>query len=228
MTRNDVREAAAEAAALMEAYLARPVLRGISHVIAAFVALIGMFVLVVQAGAPLQFVASAIYGAGLTASLGVSALYHRIRWRPRAHAWIRKLDHSMIFVLIASSYTPIILLAVNASWKWWAIAFVWIVAGSAVIVRLSVPQLPRPVMVSLGLALGWSALALIPALQAMSTTALVLVATSGVLYTCGALVYLTKRPDPLPRVFGFHEIFHAFVVAAATLHFIAVYPLVTA
>lgn len=224
MTREDFSR---EAAALMETYLARPLLRGISHVFGALAALTGLFVLVLEAGAALQIVASAIYGAGLTASLGVSALYHRVKWRPRAYQWIRKLDHSMIFVLIASSYTPILLLAVHASWKWWAIAFVWVIAGSAVIVRLSVPHLPRPVMVSLGIVLGWCALALMPALHAVSDTALILVATSGVLYTLGALVYLTKRPDPLPRIFGFHEIFHACVVLAATLHFIAVWPLVT-
>jgi hemolysin III len=225
MTREDFNR---EAAALMEQYLARPLLRGVSHVVAAAAALAGLLVLVLEAGAALQIVASAIYGAGLTASLGVSALYHRVKWRPRAYLWIRKLDHSMIFVLIASSYTPILLLAVHSSWKWWAVAIVWVVAGTAVIVRLSVPQLPRPVMVSLGIVLGWCGLALFPTLHAVSDTALILVATSGVLYTLGAIVYLTKRPNPLPRVFGFHEIFHAFVVLAATLHFIAVWPLVTA
>lgn len=232
MTRNDIRDELVhlrdEAAILMETYLARPVLRGMSHLLACAVAFIAAALLVVQAGATIQVAASAIYGAGLTASLGVSALYHRVKWRPRAYRWIRALDHSMIFVLIASSYTPIILLALDDSWRIAALVVVWGISIAGVVLRLSVRQLPRPVMVGLCVGLGWGALSLLPALGAMSITALTLVIASGVIYTMGGFVYLLRRPDPLPRIFGFHEVFHAFVVIAATLHFVAVWPLVTA
>lgn len=231
MVREDIRDEIAhirdEASILMETYLARPMLRGMSHLLGSLIALAAAMLLVIQAGAAIQIVASAVYGAGLTASLAVSALYHRVRWRPRAYHWIRKLDHSMIFVLIASSYTPIILLALEDSWRVAALTVVWGISIAGVTLRLSVRQLPRPVMVGLCVGLGWGAVSLLPALGAMSKTALALVIASGVLYTMGGFVYLMRRPDPLPRIFGFHEVFHAFVVVAATLHFVAVWPLVT-
>lgn len=232
MTRQDIRDELVhlrdEAAILMEAYLARPMLRGVSHLFGCLVALVAVLLLVVQAGAAIQVVASAVYGAGLTASLGVSAVYHRVRWRPRAYHRVRALDHSMIFVLIASSYTPIILLTLDGAWRIAALVVVWAISIAGVVLRLSVRQLPRFVMVGLCVGLGWGALSLLPALAATSITTLTLVVASGVLYTVGGVVYLLRRPDPLPRVFGFHEVFHAFVVAAATLHFVAVWPLVTA
>lgn len=232
MTGQNIRDEVAylrdEAAILMDMYVARPLLRGVSHLVGCLASLGAMIVLIFEAGAALQMVGSAIFGAGLTAALGVSALYHRIRWRPRGYHFIRKLDHSMIFVLIASSYTPILLLALDGGWRIAALALVWGTSLTAVVLRMSVKQLPRFVMVGLGLGLGWGALSLFPALHALSDTALVLVMASGGLYTLGALAYLTRKPNPFPRFFGFHEVFHAFVVAGATLHYVAIWPLVTA
>ena len=232
MTRNDVRDELValrdEAAALLEAYLSRPVLRGISHLVGAFTAAIAGLILVLQASGTLQLVASVVYGLGLTLALTTSALYHRIRWRPRAYVRIRKLDHSMIFVLIASSCTPFALLAVHGNWRIAAVAMIWTLAIAGIAVRCSFESLPRWLLVSLYLGMGWSGLSLMPALKDMSPTAFTLTCVGAALYTLGALVYLTKRPNPIPRWFGFHEVFHGFVVAAAACHFIAVWPLVTA
>jgi hemolysin III len=231
VTRETVRDELAhlrdETAAVLETYLARPLLRGTSHAVAVFAAAVAVAVLAVQASASTQLVASIIYGFGLVGSLGTSALYHRVRWRPRAYRWIRKLDHSMIFVLIASSFTPFALLALHGTARVVLLATIWTVALGGVALRMSVDDLPRWLRVSLFLGLGWSALTLLPALQSLSTTAFVMTIIGGMLYTLGGLVYLFRRPDPLPRVFGFHEVFHAFVVAAATCHFLAVWPLVT-
>ncbi|MCW2923686.1 MAG: HylII [Thermoleophilia bacterium] len=231
MTRDDVREEFAhlrdEAAILWEAYLARPLLRGISHLLGFFTAIGAGLAMAIQAGAAIQLVASLIYGAGLALALGTSAMYHRIRWRPGAYQRIRKLDHSMIFVLIASSATPIALLALQGGWRVAAVAMIWTLAAAGITLRWIMATQPRWMMVAMYVGMGWATLAMLPALRQMSTQAFTLTIVGGALYTFGALVYLFKKPNPLPRIFGFHEVFHAFVVAAATCHFLAVWPLVT-
>ncbi|MCW2956778.1 MAG: hemolysin [Thermoleophilia bacterium] len=231
MSRDDVRDELAhlrdEAAIHFEAYLARPLLRGISHLIGFVAALGGIVALVIQAGVAVQIVASLIYGFGLAAMLGTSALYHRIKWRPRAHRLMKKLDHSMIFVLIASSSTPFMLLALDGTFRIVMIAAVWGLAITGIVLRFAVENLPRALQVVFYIGLGWSGVAVMPALAEMSPAALVLTTIGGVLYTFGGLVYLFQKPNPFPKVFGFHEVFHAFVVVAATFHFMAVWPLVT-
>ena len=231
MTGSDVREELAhlrdEAAILFEAYLARPLLRGISHVLGFFTAIGAVVVLALQAGAAVQLVASLIYGAGLALALGTSALYHRVKWRPAAYRRIRKLDHSMIYVLIASSMTPFALLALDGSWRVGVLIGIWVLAAAGVLLRWLVENQPRWLMVSSYIGMGWAAVTLFPALSKLSPAAVTLTIIGGLLYTVGGLVYLFKYPNPLPRVFGFHEVFHALVVAAATCHFLAVWPLVT-
>ena len=232
MTRDDMREEMShlrdEAAILFETYLARPLLRGYSHLFGALVAIAALVVLIVRAGAPTQVVGATVFGCGAVLMLGTSALYHRIRWRPGAHRLMKKLDHSMIFVLIASTYTPFILVGYAGTTRVVAISVVWALALAGVILRLSVRDLPRPLQVAIYIGLGWGALTLIPALEGQPTSVYVLAALGGLLYTFGGLVYLFRRPNPFPRVFGFHEVFHVCVVAAVACHFFAVYPLVTA
>lgn len=231
MTADDLRDELAslrdEASVLLEAYLARPLLRGISHLVAFVTALGAGLALTLQAAAALQLVASVIYGAGLALALGTSALYHRIRWRPQAYRRIRKLDHSMIYVLIASSCTPFALLLLEGTWRVVVLAGMWSLAALGITLRWAVDSLPRWVQVSTYLGMGWAGLSLLPAVDRMGTSTLILAATGGILYTIGGLVYLFRRPDPLPRIFGFHEVFHALVVAAATCHFLAVWPVIT-
>ena len=231
MTIEDVRDELAhlrdEAGVLLEAYLARPLLRGISHLLGFFTAIGAGIVLIVQAAAALQVVASVIYGAGLALALGTSALYHRVKWRPKAYHRIRKLDHSMIYVLIASSTTPFALLLLEGWWRVVVLVTMWTLAAIGVGLRWSFATLPRWLQVATYIGMGWAGLMLLPALDRMSPTVVALMAAGGILYTIGGLVYLFRYPNPLPRVFGFHEVFHALVVAAATCHFLAVWPIVT-
>lgn len=216
-----------EASILLETYLNRPKMRGVIHSIGAVVSLVAMVILIIIAKAHIQELSAAIYGAGLTLALATSAFYHRGRWKPRVHRLLRKLDHSMIFILIATSYTPIILLTLNGGWRISALLLVWVFCLTSVALRMSVKQLPRAVMVGISITLGWGALSLMPAINSASTTALALVMLSGILYTIGGIIYLLKRPDPLPTFFGFHEVFHTLVVVAASLHYAALWPLVT-
>ncbi|MCW2961276.1 MAG: hemolysin [Thermoleophilia bacterium] len=231
MTREHVREELThlrdEAAILFEAYLARPMLRGMSHVVGFIIALGGITTLAIQAGAPIQLAASLIYGFGLAAMFGTSALYHRIKWSPRAHRLMKKLDHSMIYVLIASSYTPFLLLALDGTFRIVMLATIWGLAIGGVVLRVVVENQPRALQVLSYIGLGSAVIMLMPAIGDMSLMALVLLAIGGALYIFGGLVYLFQKPNPFPKVFGFHEVFHAFVVVAATCHFLAVWPLVT-
>ena len=200
-----------------------PILRGVSHAWAFWMALAAAAVLVAiaQGGAPR--VAAAIYGGGLCALFAGSALYHRWRWSPRLRPLLRRVDHSTIFVFIAASYTPVALLVLEGTWRWAVLAVVW--AGALAGVGLSVAWItaPRVLHAAAYLALGWVAVVVLPQLvQRLPVAPLVLFVAGGILYSVGAAVYATRRPDPWPRTFGFHELFHAFVIAAAVVHFVAI------
>jgi hemolysin III len=216
-----------DVAGAVEQLVTRPLLRGVSHLVA-FVLSIGTgVVLMLQSTAAVQWVASSVFGAGLTLALGTSALYHRVRWSERAHRILRGMDHSMIFVLVASTYTPILLLSLHGGWRVWSMVAVWVIATAGIIVRLTVRNLPRAVLVATYLGIGWTAVLLLPKLAyTLTGPSLVLLIVGGLLYTVGGVVFLLRRPDPVPRVFGFHEVFHAFVIAAASCHYAAVWPLV--
>lgn len=231
MTIDDVRDELQhmrdEAAVLLEVYLARPMLRGMSHVVGFFTAIGAGLVMIVQAAGAIQVVASIVYGLGLALALGTSALYHRIKWRPRAYRRIRNLDHSMIYVLIASTCTPFALLLLDGTWRVLVLAGMWGFAAVGIALRWLVERQPRWLQVGMYVAMGWAGASILPAFEKMSMTMVALTVIGGVLYTLGAVIYLFQYPNPLPRVFGFHEVFHALVVAAATCHFIAVWPLIT-
>ena len=200
-----------------------PLLRGVSHAWAFWFALAATIVLIVLAPAGAARSAAAVYGVGLCALFAGSGIYHRWRWSPRLRPLLRRIDHSTIFVFIAASYTPIALLVLDGSLRWVVFAGVW--AGALGGVALSVAWITAPRVLSalMYLALGWFALIALPQLASKLPVApLTLFVTGGVLYTAGAIVYATQRPDPWPRTFGFHELFHAFVIAAAVVHFVAI------
>jgi hemolysin III len=197
----------------------KPLLRGVSHEIAAGVALAGLVALVLLAPGHRARVAALVYGFSLVALFSVSALYHRPIWSPRARLWMRRLDHSAIFLLIAGTFTPLCLLVGDARART-MLAVVWAGAGLGILRALVWPRAPRVVATALYLLLGWAAVPLVPALyRALGGVSLALLAAGGVLYSVGAVIYATRRPDPFPRVFGYHEVFHALVIAAAGLHF---------
>jgi len=199
-----------------------PLLRGISHKWAALAALAAALALVALAPAGTARVAAFIYGAGLCALFAGSALYHRWRWSPQLRPLLRRIDHSTIFVFIAASYTPVALLVLDGTLRWVVLGGVW--AGAVAGVALSVAWVTAPRVLSAAsyVALGWFALVASPDLVAeLPAAPLVLLLAGGVLYSAGAAVYAARRPDPWPRTFGFHEIFHAFVIAAAVTHFVA-------
>jgi hemolysin III len=197
----------------------KPLLRGVSHEIAAGVALAGLVALVLLAPGPRARLGSLVYGSSLVGLFSVSALYHRPTWGPRARLWMRRLDHSAIFLLIAGTFTPLCLLLGDDRART-VLAVVWAGAGLGILRALLWPRAPRAVATALYLLLGWAAVPLVPAMyRALGPGALALLAGGGVLYSVGAVIYATRRPDPFPRVFGYHEIFHALVIAAAGLHF---------
>ncbi len=203
--------------------MSKPRLRGVLHQYAFFFAVVLGAALVLAAEGPRERAAAAIYALGLAGLLGTSALYHRIDWpTARMHARMRRLDHSMIFVLIAATTTPIALLALDPPLGTVLLAVVWAGALGGVALVLLWPGAPKWVSALAYVAVGWSGAIATPSLLGYAAVAFVLIAIGGLLYTAGAVVYATERPNPSPLVFGFHEVFHALVVAAAALHFAAV------
>src|SRR5215207_7064310 len=201
----------------------KPRLRGVSHQWAFFVSLLAGTVLVIFAPDGEATFAASIYAVSLSALLGVSALYHRVNWRPPARRWMRRLDHTMIFLLIAGTYTPFALLVLNGPLANALLIAVWAGAVAGIVVEMIWVEAPKWVSTIVYLAVGWVGLLGFPAIVvAAGVGAGALIAAGGVLYTAGALVYARQRPDPKPAVFGYHEIFHALVLAAAAAHFAAI------
>src|SRR5215218_2221900 len=199
-----------------------PRLRGLLHAHAAWVAVAASIALVALAPTGSARVASLIYGAGLVALFSASALYHRWRGDPRYKPWLRRLDHSTIFVFIAASYTPVGLLVLDGTMKTVVLVSVWAGAAAGVAMSLAWIDAPRALQAACYVALGWVAVVALPQLaDRVGVAPFVLLAVGGALYSVGAAVYALQRPNLWPRTFGFHEVFHALVIAAAVVHFIA-------
>jgi hemolysin III len=201
----------------------KPRLRGVSHQWAFFAALAAGVALLVFAPDGASRLAAGVYALGLCAMFGASALYHRIDWPPRPRRWMRRLDHSMIFVLVAGTYTPFGALVLGQPLGTILLAVVWAGALGGVVLTFAWVDAPRWVTAAVYIALGWVAVAALPQLlDRAGVVAVALIGAGGVLYTAGAIVYARKRPDPSPAVFGYHEIFHLLVIAAALLQYVAV------
>jgi hemolysin III len=218
-------QARAEAGERIEAAVGaiKPRLRGVFHQWAFFVSLAAGAVLVLIANGSRATIAAAIYAFSLSALLGVSALYHRIDWQPAARRWMRRLDHTMIFVLIAGTYTPFALLVLHGDVARIVLIAVWVMAGAGTVLNLLWWNAPKPVTAAVYISTGWAALLAIPQLwDGLGPIGFGLIVLGGILYTAGAVVYARKRPDPRPAVFGYHEIFHLLVIAAAVCDFAAI------
>ncbi len=194
----------------------KPLLRGVSHQVSFFVAIVATAALVVRAGSSPASTAALVFGATLVLLFGTSACYHRISWTPAARQRMRRLDHAAIFTLIAGGYTPLFALVPSPSGGHGALAAIWIGAGVGVVKSLAWPHAPKWLTALLCVAIGWMVIfQVMGRTPIVGTTCVGLLVASGVTYSVGALVYAVKRPDPWPRVFGYHEIFHLLVVVAS-------------
>jgi len=197
----------------------KPLLRGVSHEVAAFGALAGWIGLVAAAPNAPARAAATVYGATLFVLFAASALYHRPNWPPRARLVMRRIDHSAIFLLIAGTYTPFCLVLGGREGRT-MLAVAWGGALLGLLRAIFWPKAPRPLAAGAYVLLGWVVLPVLPSLwAALGAGPMALLGLGGLLYTLGAVIYATRRPDPFPRVFGFHEVFHALVVGAAACHF---------
>jgi hemolysin III len=200
-----------------------PLLRGVSHQYAFFLSLIAGAVLVAGAQTPRATVAAGIFAATVVAMFGASALYHRVGWAPGWRRWMRRIDHAGIFLVIGGSYTPYTVIVLSGPVRVAVLALVWSGVFAAITLRFVWMTAPGWLTAGLGLALGWISLIALPQLiDRVSPAGLILLGAGGLLYTAGALVYGLRRPDPLPAVFGYHEVFHALVVAAVACQYASI------
>jgi hemolysin III len=210
-------------------HLHKPRLRGWFHQVAFFVSIPAGITLVALAQGAKARVAAVIFAASLTGLYGVSAAYHRGRWSLGAERLMKHLDHSMIFVLIAGSYTPIALLALRPAWGITFLALAWTGAAAGILITVARHERWRRVGFVMYLALGWLAVIATPELlRSLSRVEVALLIAGGLLYTLGAVVLARNRPDPRPTVFGYHEVWHSFVLGAGACHFVLVLLLVRA
>ena len=203
--------------------LGRPRLRGVFHLYAFFVALaLGSLLVSFAPGGRAQ-AAAAVFAAAVALMFGASALHHRIVWRERGYRWSRRIDHAGIFLLIAGTYTPFAVLVLDGAWSITILAVVWSGALAAILFKFLWVDAPKWLAATLAIALGWVAVVVFPQLiDGVGWSGSSLVLAGGLLYTAGGVVYAMRRPNPLPAVFGYHEIFHVLVVAAVGLQYAVV------
>ncbi len=205
----------------------KPLLRGWMHLVCFFLAIPAGVTVVALATEPRGRIGALIYAVGLVALFGVSGFYHRLDWPAAKRLWMQKLDHGTIFVMIAGSYTPVSLMVLRGWVSWAMLAVAWTGAVVGFVLAFTGGRASNRVRGGLYIGLGWASVAAVPQMWAnMSPVELVLMAVGGVLFTVGAVFLLTRWPDPFPRIFGYHEVWHLLVVAAVVCHFVAIASLV--
>lgn len=198
----------------------KPRLRGVSHQYAFVVAVVLAAVSLLAADPGRVRFSALVHACGVCGLFGVSALYHRGTWTPVQHRWMRRADHAMIYVFIAATYTPVALLVLDGTLRTVILVVVWSFAAAGVVLQLVWIDAPKWLQALLYVAMGWVSVATMPQiLDALGVLAVLGLVAGGVLYTAGATVYARERPDPLPTVFGYHEVFHALVILAAATHY---------
>ena len=193
------------------------------HQAAFAVSLVVGTLLIVGADGARRHVAAAVFAASVAACFGASALYHRVTWTPNLRRWMRRIDHAGIYLLIAGTYTPVCLLVLDGSWRIVVLAIVYAGAAAAVVLKFAWVDAPKWVAAALGLALGWTAVVALPQLATrLNPAAVALLGVGGLAYTAGAIIYARRRPNPMPMVFGYHELFHALTIAAVACQYVAI------
>lgn len=197
---------------------------GLTHVASAVLALAGLVALmVVSPPTALARVALLAYGVSLVLLFAASSTYHLVKTTPARELLLRKLDHTAIFLLIAGTYTPVCVIVLSGAWRWGMLAAIWALALAGIVFKLAFIRAPRWLSVAIYLGMGWlGVIGIRPLLQALPLVALGWLLAGGLLYSAGAVVYATRRPDFFPGVFGFHEVWHLFVSAASAAHFVFV------
>lgn len=205
----------------------KPALRGVLHQWAGVFALgAGTALVALSPSAAARF-ASGVYAASLALLFSMSAVYHRFHWEPGVRIWLRRVDHASIFLLIGGTYTPIAMLAIGGDEGRHLMIAIWSGVAVGVLVSLFWPGAPKFVSAAIAVAVGWTIVPFLDTLSRVLTDAeLWLIALGGIAYTVGAVVYAVKRPNPWPRSFGYHEVFHALTLVGAGLHLAAVFSIV--
>jgi hemolysin III len=202
---------------------ARPLLRGVLHQAALAVAIAAGIVLVSETDGSRQTVAAAIFAGSAATMLALSALYHRVTWSARARLWMRRADHAGIYILIAGTYTPVGLLTLHGALQTAVLAIVWSGTAAAILLKVCWVHAPKWLSAAIAIGLGWVGVAAIPQfVHAEGLTPVLLIAAGGLAYTCGGIVYARRKPDPLPAVFGYHELFHALTLVGLGLQYAAI------
>ena len=201
----------------------RPLLRGVLHQVAFFLAVGVGAVVVPYAHGTRGSVAAGVFAGSVVAMLGASALYHRVTWSSRVRPWMRRLDHAGIYVLIAGTYTPVGLIVVHGVLRDVILGIVWSGAAAAIALKFIWVTAPKWLSAVTGLAVGWAGVAAMPqVVEHAGWTAFSLLAVGGLAYSAGAVVYALRRPDPVPSIFGYHELFHALTIVAVACQYVAI------
>ena len=200
----------------------KPRLRGVLHEAAFYAALVLGVPLIATAEPGKARLSASVFAAAVIFCFGASALYHRPTWPRGVRSWLARLDHTAIYLLIAGTYTPVCLLVMSAGWRDVVLALVWSGAVAAVLLKLFWVRSPKWLAAVIALTLGWIAAVAFGQLLKIPVPGLLFLLVGGVLYSIGAVVYVRKRPDPLPHVFGYHELFHLLTIAAVGCHYAAI------
>jgi hemolysin III len=179
--------------------------------------------LIVGADGSRSRLAAGVFGGSVAACFGASALYHRVTWTPGVRLWMRRVDHAGVYLLIAGTYTPVCLLVLRGAWRPTVLAVIWAGAVAAMVSKFVWVAAPKWLAAATGLALGWVAVVVLPQLVGrLHPAALTLLVIGGLAYTLGAVIYALRRPDPVPAVFGYHELFHALTIVGVACQYVAI------
>jgi hemolysin III len=201
----------------------KPTLRGVLHQAAAVFAAGAGSVLVAMSSSLRAALAAAVYSLSLVTLFAVSAIYHRIQWKAeRVRAWMRRADHASIFILIAGTYTPVALLGLGGEAGRRLLIMIWVGAVAGVLLSLFWIKAPKAIPAIVAVAIGWMIVPYFSEIRRLIGAEVWLILAGGIAYTVGAIIYAVRKPNPFPRIFGYHEVFHALTIVGAFLHFAAI------